>query len=795
MLQTETEGKMRKRDLYDNAILIAPPSMKRALLSYRAEYPEQNFSIYSVEEIESAFSCHHDDRLIIDLIQKGYGYLQATEIADVLDHMAKKEKGYSSKKLRDLQPFFDESTQNGHLFRIEYPEKTFGNRQYVVLGYYDGKRISEALSSMPNIGLLWDGMTPPREGKVELHSFPDVHGEFHYVCNRVAKLIDDGVNPEDIYLIGLDEASYFEFSLMAESYGFGIATPSTLTLRETDLGIRFLQSFGDNGDLERALLESKDDSDSYQSLYLAVKTYFIPGLTKQKQLDVYEGLLSSIKVPGKKKKGAVQISSSRYLPQGSHAFLMSFALGKCPRIHRDNEYLSDKEKKELGMPTSIEMNLRDEREVLGLLRRPEVEAVTYAARRGEETLYPSPLLDNKEANISLAGDNDLPYEYSKGFASLWLSSLLDRERKYSSFDPKTAELSKHVDPAYLTYNPQFVSFDAIKNPSFTHLSASSVTDFYKCPFSYYCKKVLCIDDSELPFNATIGTLFHNALEDIYVNGTDPRAALDAELAKENAPFSEMERLLLHRLCERFLVIVDFLKENEARMVNPKFLCERQLQYRLSPRRQIVGRADKIILLGKEQENIAIVDYKTGDTKFNELELPIGLSMQLPTYDLLRHGDEQLRQKDLTGLFISPILPSISSRSDKKSEEETLRNSARIAGIFTGDRSRLDNIDPAYLSPSYIKGLAVTKDNQLAKSKNIKSDEEFAAYLELTKKNYEGAFERIENAEFPISPLSINGENRACKYCPFADVCFHTPKMIREMHIEGLKEEKEEEDDG
>lgn len=786
---------MRKKDLYDNAILIAPPSMKRALLSYRAEYPEQNFSIYSVEEIESSFSYHHDDRLIIDLIKRGYGYLQATEIADVLDHMRHNEKGYKNKKLLDLQPIFEESVENGHLFRTEYPEKTFARRQYVLLGYYEGRRISEALSGMPNIGVLWDGVTPPREDEVEFHSFSDVHGEYHYVCNRVAKLIDDGVDPEDIYLIGLDEASYFEFSLMAESYGFGIAAPSTLSLRETDLGIRFLQSFEKTGDLENALAETEEDSPSYHSLYLAVKTYSISGLSKEKQLDVYECLLSSIKVPPKKKKGAVQITSSRYVPEGSHAFLMSFALGKCPRIHRDNEYLTDVEKKELGLPTSIELNIRDEREVIGLLHRPEVEVVTYAARRGEETLYPSPLIGDGRANLRLCKDNDLPYEYSKGFASLWLSSLLDRERKYSSFDPKAKELRKHVDPSYLNYDPQFVPFDSIKNPSSSHLSASSVTDFYKCPFSYYCKKVLCIDDSELPFNAAIGTLFHNALEDIYANGRDPRAALNEQLINTDAPFTEMEKLLLHRLCERFLVIVDFLKENETRMVNPKFLCERQFQYRLSPKRQIVGRADKIILFGKEQENIAIVDYKTGGTTFKELELPVGLSMQLPTYDLLRHGDNELKEKNLAGLFISPILPSVGTRSDKKSEEDTLRNSARLAGIFTNDRSRIDDIDPTHCAPSYVKGLSITKDGQLAKSKNIKSDEEFAAYLEITKKNYEGAFDRIENAEFPISPLSINGKNRACGYCPFADVCFHTPKMTRELQIEGLEEEKEEEDDG
>ncbi len=777
---------MRKKDLYDNAILIAPPSMKRALLSYRAEYPEQNFSIYSVEEIESAFSYHHDDRLIIDLIKKGYGHLEATEIASVLDHMKEKKDGYKSKKLRDLQPLFEEYRRNEYLFKLEYPEKTFGNRQYVLLGYYSGKRISAALSEMPNIGVVWDGMVSPREDKVELHSFADVHGEFHYVCNRVAKLIDEGVDPEDIYLIGLDEPSYFEFSLMAESYGFGIDAEPSISLKDTEIGIRFLRAFGRNGNLDEALNECEEDSDNYRSIYLKSKTYSIPELSKERQLAVFEAVLGDSKVAQKKKTGAVQITSSRYVPEGSHAFLMSFALGKCPRIHRDNEYIGDSEKKELGLPTSIELNLQDETEVLGLLRKKELEAVTFSSRHGQEDFHLSPLLKNKEANIKANASNDLPYEYSKDLISVWLTHLEDRKEKYSSSDPRLDLIKRKTGlAASPKLDPSFVPFEGDKPKTSGHLSASSVTSFFQCPFHYYCAQVLKIDDSDYAFSGRVGTLFHDALQDIYQNKADPRKSLQnqIQIAKEEKPFTEMETLLLDRLCERFLVVLEFTKSGESRMKNPEFICEEWLTYKLGDNREIIGRADKIILTGDNHEFISIVDYKSGGTKFEEDEMEFGLSLQLPTYDLLRHGNKNLKDKKLAGLFIAPILPPVAKRDDNQSETKTIKDNVKLAGIFSADLERMATLDPNVAGSDYIEGLKQLKDGGFAaNNRRPKSDEQFAAYLDLTKKKYEEAFERIERGEFEIAPLVVDGANRACSYCPFADVCFHNPRMNREVHL-------------
>ena len=777
---------MRKRDLYDNAILIAPPSMKRALLSYRAEYPEQNFSIYSVEEIESAFSYHHDDRLIIDLIKKGYGYLEATEIANVLDHMKDKKDGYKSKKLRDLQPLFEKYRQNGYLFKLDYPERTFGNRQYVLLGYYSGKRISAALSEMPNIGVVWDGVVAPREDKVELHSFPDVHGEFHYVCNRVAKLIDDGVSPEDIYLIGLDESSYFEFSLMAESYGFGIAAESPLSLKDTELGIRFLRAYGSGESLEDALKECDDGSDGYQSIDLKVRAYSIPELSKERQLAVFEAALGDAKVPQKKKTGAVQVTSSRYVPEGSHAFLMSFVLGKSPRIHRDNGYIGDSEKKELGLPTSIELNIQDETEVLGLLRKKELEAVTFSFRHGQEDFHPSPLLKSKEANIEASPSNDLPYEYSQDLTSLWLTHLEDRKEKFSASDPRIDLIKKKTGlAASPKHDPSFVPFEGEKPKTSGHLSASSVTSFYQCPFHYYCAKILGIDDSEYAYSARVGTLFHDALQDIYENKTDPKESLQNQIqkAKEEKPFTEMESLLLNRLCERFLVVLEFTKNGESRMRNPEFICEEWLTYKLGDDREIVGRADKIILTGDHREFISIVDYKSGGTKFVEDEMEFGLSLQLPTYDLLRHGNKNLKDKKLAGLFIAPILPPVAKRDDNESETQTIEGSVKLAGIFSANLERMSTLDPNVYDSDYIEGLKQLADGGFAlKNHRPKSDEQFAAYLDLTKRKYEEAFERIEKGGFEIAPLVVDGKNRACSYCPFADVCFHNPSMNHEVHL-------------
>ena len=88
---------MNKNPLYENAIIIAPPSEAGFFAAYKEAYPEQHFDVLSVEEVEEMFKTNSPD-----------------------------------------------------------PYAFFKGRNIVIRGYSDGRRIANAIEPLPNISLSWD---------------------------------------------------------------------------------------------------------------------------------------------------------------------------------------------------------------------------------------------------------------------------------------------------------------------------------------------------------------------------------------------------------------------------------------------------------------------------------------------------------------------------------------------------------------------------------------------------------------------------------------------------------------
>ena len=787
---------MERKRLYDNAILVAPRENRKALLSYRAEHPDQNFSIVSVEDIESAFLLHHDDRLLIELIREGYGYHEAKEIANVLDHM--KEGNFVSKKLQKLLVFYKKYRESGLLFPTVYPERTFSKKKYVIHGYRIGKRISEALSEMENISCFWDEAKLPRENYPEVHRFEDAHAELHYLANRVARLIDDGVNPESIVIIGLDPALHFELSFVAETYGFSVNIPSDESLAKTRMGARFLSLHKSGVAVEEALkqvAEEYPDDPDLGKLSLAVKTFLIPSLSKERQHEVYVGLLLEEKASKPRLEGAVKLSSSYFFDDDAHVFLASFCLNKAPRIHRDGDYLSDEEKVELGLPTSLDLNKRDREELLALLKSPQIEAITYAERQGENSFYPSPLITN-DGLLKFAESNELPYEYSYTFASLWLSHLKDRDRKYGFSDQHIAPLEKAIDLDYMGYDPCFKPYNGAKNQGPLSLSPSSAEKYFKCPFQYYLNKVLGIEDGSSTFTRRIGNIYHSVLQHLYDPDFDPEVAFENALSKEieeNGPLTPSETLLLRRLKKRLFSAIEIIQANEKRITCPRFDTEQHLSYEISKGQTIHGFADKIILSGERQENVSIVDFKTYGLDFDEGQLPYGASIQLPTYALLASHTPQYQDKNLLGFFLQNILPASKSHDEDESEEETLEKAMQLKGIFLADVEAISTLDSNCRASTYIKGSSVTQNGSFRQGKSPKSKEQIEALIETATEKYKEGFAAIAHGEFPIRPLAYKKGKMPCELCGLADICYHRASMT--FRVGGAKDDQTEVDDG
>ena len=50
--------------------------------------------------------------------------------------------------------------------------------------------------------------------------------------------------------------------------------------------------------------------------------------------------------------------------------------------------------------------------------------------------------------------------------------------------------------------------------------------------------------------------------------------------------------------------------------------------------------------------------------------------------------------------------------------------------------------------------------------------------------------KIRNGEFNISPIYINGQNKACDYCPLKSICFKDDDDNRYIRLESEEDEEE-----
>lgn len=795
---------MQYRKLYEGSIIVAPRESWDFFYEYRKEYPTAAFSLLTIEDLEAAFSYHFDDRAVIYLLKKGYSLELAN---DSLKAMASRflKKGIDE-KLDGLYSLQQELVSKGLLFMDAYPEKPFGERNIVIHSYQDGGRISLALEEVKKLSVSFDNVffkDPGNEPELpELHDFVDIYAEAHYVCNRIAKLIDNGVSPDDIYLAGIEDSYTYLLPLLSASYGFYIEMPSDRRLIEEPIAKEFLESFAKVG-LEESLKligSLYPDDLNLQSLSLLTQTYYIKEFDVDSQIKLYRELFLGLKSKVVKSSNCVHVLSNFYPPVNSHIFFLGFALNNAPRAFRDSDFLEDKEKEKLYLPTSLLMASTNKSELVSLLYSGHVDCLSFKTRALGMEYFPSPLL--LELPFKKAPDNSLPYEYSLSFTKLWTSHLLDGYEKYLKQDPKITYLQLASTPDYGTYNPSFFPFENESLKGQRHLSYSSLTSFYNCQFKYYCDYILRVGDNEPLFSARYGSLFHEVLQNMYQPGFDldkswEQGIKDIESKPGNPPFNDLEKILLVRLKDQLQLTIDFLHEHEAHMDNPEFYQEYFFKTSLTPETYLTGSIDKVVLTGENHQYLTIVDYKTGTEKYDDTINEFGLSLQLPIYAYIALNDPHFGKPELIGLFIDQILASSLIKSSGANDDKFINDQLKLQGIYTNDPEKLKTFEPDYHFSAMIKGLKYTDGKGFitasrATIKN-KSPQELADLAALAEQKALEADEKIRKGDFQINPKLYSRKVNACQYCSYKDICYMRDYMRVLLKKEGEPSEESEED--
>lgn len=767
---------MEYRQLYDNAVIIAPREEWDFFFAYRKEFPNASFSLFSEEDLEELFSYRHDDRAIVRLVRDGYSYEKAVDVLSAIKNLYLADD--SDPKLHELRLVRDSLLKDGLLFSAEYPERTFKDRSIVVHGYHDGTRISLVLRDLPNITISYDDGFFDLAAKLPvLYRCPDVYSELHFVFNRIAALIDEGTPIDSIFIAGAHEAYDYLLPLFARAYGFAIEERSRKSLADLPLGHFFIEktkSFGPKIAYEKTEKAFPDDL-NLADLALIASHFLIEGYSNERQAELYHDILKKTRESKPRLTNSIHLLDGYHVASGGHVFFLSFALGNAPRNHRDDDYLSDDEKRKLSLPTSLDLFREDKADLIALLKSGSIATLTFAEKSLGKEYFDSPIL--LDLPLESSSDLELTYEYSRPLAKLWCSSLLDSYVNYLKTDRRVDFLVDHLHPDYRTYDFHYRPFAAFPKDETRHYSYSSVNLFYECQFHYYCQYVLNLKEEGTIFMAKVGTLYHQVLERMYGSVFDfdkewNTAFLDIESDPRNGPFTPKERVLLIRLKDELALTVLFIKAHESKMADPIFDEEYSFSYPLSDLSSLVGSIDKAVRTGSGGRYLSIIDYKTGSTDFDESLNEFGLSMQLPIYAYVALHDPHFEGAELIGLYIDHILAKKLIKGAGADFDKFHYDQLMLKGLYINEVDKLMTFEPDYHDSTFIRGLKYTEGKGFSlKNRAAKSSDDLRALSDLAETKVKAADGLVRSYDFAINPKRYGAKVNACQYCPFGDVCF------------------------
>ena len=214
--------------------------------------------------------------------------------------------------------------------------------------------------------------------------------------------------------------------------------------------------------------------------------------------------------------------------------------------------------------------------------------------------------------------------------------------------------------------------------------------------------------------------------------------------------------------------------------------------------RLKGRIDRIDYCETEnQVYVKVVDYKSGNTKFDLAALYYGLKLQLVVYmnAALELEKRVFPEKEVipAGIFYyhveDPLLELSGEISEEKIREQLLKE-LKVNGIVNSKEEIIRAMDRNLSGTSDVIPVSVNKDGSLGKASKTLDTDEFRLMSSYVNQKLKGLGKEIMEGKTAVNPYRRKNQT-ACDYCAFREVCGFDPKM-EDMDYRRLSELTEEE---
>ena len=771
----------------NNSIIITNNSNKKQLLKQNKQLI--NIKIYTLQEFYKPFYFDYNKEAIY-YITKAYKIIP--EIAQIyLNNLYYiEDKQYKNDKLNFLVTLKKDLISN-NLIRVNklFLDK-LKNKKIVIYNLQSTKELDLLISKLKKITMVEIINDASKDDKKNnIYEFNSQEEEIVYVANEICNLVNNNILINNIYLTNLNNDTRKLIKRIFPMFNIPISLVDQDTIYGTFICTKFLELY--ENDLTNTIEKLKQyitDEKSERVFEIIINTInnysFIDSKEEVKELIIND--LKNTKLPITDIKLSVHEKTiDNPFNENEYVFLLSFNQGIIPTIYKDEDYLTDIDKKELDISLTVDKNNNAKEETIGLLRRIPNLTITYSNNKnGEEALVSNV---NESLNYEIIKPQ-INYNHSNIYNNIKLASLLDEYYKYGTKSELLTILNNtYQNIPYNTYDNKYTGINKTYLQDYLNhklkLSYSRLNIFYNCPFYFYLNSILKLNKTDQNFANAIGNIFHYVLEK-RKEDSDVEELWNEAINISTYEFNIEELFLLKKLKKEIYFIIEQINNQEKFTNLHNELHEQEVNVKINvvPEMPTIfnGKIDKIKYKEYDDQTIlSIIDYKTGQTEIKLDLLPYGLSMQLPTYLYLVKHMDRFNNADIAGFYLQIILDKEIKLDGKHTYEELKKKKLLLQGYSNSDIDILKEFDSSYMDSNIIASLKINKNNDFSSNSKILSPKQMEIISDMVEQKIEEGTISISNAEFPISPKVVGSKN-ACQYCPFIDICFRSNKDINEL---------------
>lgn len=763
----------------DNSILIVPGSLKESIIKdIRNKNKELNIKIFGLDEFIKKLTFDYDERTIYELMkQENVNYNIAKLYLKNICYVDNYSDNDKLNKLFDIKNNIDK-----YLIKDNYSRKLIKNKTIVIYGYdYITKYQRHILNSVENIEVI---NKEYREFIHDVYRFDTLENEVIFIAENIAKLIDDGVDINNIFISNLDSNYYNVIKRIFNMYNIPININDKNNLYQTNIGKYFINNL--NNDIKKVfeLIEEKFDMSTgcnksiYNKLIDVVNKFYFTN----DYISVKENIINVMKntyIDSVKYNNAVNEINilDNVIDDDKYVFLVGFNLNKIPATVKDEDYITDNIKHEY-LEKSFELNILNKEIYYKVISSIKNLVISYKEKHLNESFYPSLLIDEYKMRVL---DYDFKYsKYSNQINKLSLAKSIDSLIKFNIYNDNLSILYNNYKIPYMSYDNRFSGIDKNNLYKFLdnklNLSYSSMDNYYHCAFKFYIANILKLDCFETTLQAYIGNLYHYVLSKAFIDGFDFDISVRHFI--ENNPYERSYKndYFIDKVVEELKSVIKTIEYQNTLMNMDEAMYEKKINVEKLGVINInfKGFIDKLL---KKDKSVVIIDYKTYMVDINLNYLPYGLSMQLPVYLYLTKNLD--KDYEIIGFYLQQILFGKFNKNDKKTLKELKHDNLKLKGYSLGNESLLYNFDSTYENSELIHGMKLTSKGFGPYSK-VLTNKQIDNIVKMTDDKINECIDGITNANFVINPKKINGKNIGCEFCKYKDICFMTNKDFKEL---------------